>query len=62
MINININLKLSKIYNSVLNNKYYNPYNLDIISKNSSLLKACSINFKTLLRNYQNITSFYKYV
>lgn len=54
--NINNNyLKMFKIYNSIIHNKYYNPYNLDIISQNSNILKDCSISFNNILRNYQNI-------
>lgn len=47
--------KIKKIYNIVLNNKYYNPYILDIISKNSSILKNCGIHFNFFLKNYENI-------
>ena len=28
-----MNFKINKIYNTIINNKNYNPYNLDIISQ-----------------------------
>lgn len=60
-LNININfISVSKIYNTIINNKNYNPYKLDIISQNSSILKACTLYFDNLFRNYQNIEIFYK--
>ena len=53
---ISINyLKIQKIFNSIVSNKYYNPYKLDIISQNSNILKDCGLNFNYSLRNYQNI-------
>ena len=51
----NTYLNIQKIYNSIICNKYYNPYKLDIISQNSSVLKDCSLSFNDTLRNYQNI-------
>jgi len=57
--NINNFLKIEKIYNNIIYNKYYNPYNLDIISKNSNILNSCSLNFNNLLKNYQNIINIY---
>lgn len=62
VININVDFKLNKLYNNIIFNKYYNPYNLDIISENSHILKACSFSFNNLFRNYQNIKSLYKNV
>ena len=60
-LNININfISVSKIYNTIIYNKNYNPYKLDIISQNSSILKACTLYFDNLFRNYQNIEIFYK--
>lgn len=60
-LNINMNfISVSKIYNTIINNKNYNPYKLDIISQNSSILKACTLYFDNLFRNYQNIEIFYK--
>ena len=60
-LNINMNFSsVSKIYNTIINNKNYNPYKLDIISQNSSILKACTLYFDNLFRNYQNIEIFYK--
>jgi hypothetical protein len=59
--NINNNfLKIQKLYNSIISNKFYNPYKLDIISENSNILKACSVHFDILIRNYQNIKNLYK--
>ncbi len=63
--NINLNIDnsiilISKIYNTIINNKYYNAYKLDIISKNSSVLKNCNLYFDKFFRNYQNISIFYK--
>ena len=55
-LNVNMNfISVSKIYNTILINKNYNPYKLDIISQNSNILKDCSISFNNILRNYQNI-------
>lgn len=51
----NIFLIIQKIYNTIINNKYYNPYVLDLISQNSTILKKCSIFFNYSIRNYQNI-------
>ena len=48
-------LNVQKVYNSVICNKYYNPYKLDIISQNSSVLRDCCLSFNETLRNYQNI-------
>ena len=63
MYNFNFDNSLSlvcKIYNTIINNKYYNGYNLDIVSKNSSILKNCVEYFDNSIRNYQNISIFYK--
>lgn len=62
-MNLNINMNfifINKIYNTIINNKNYNPYKLDIMSQNSSVLKACTLYFDNLFRNYQNIENFYK--
>lgn len=60
-LNVNMNfISVSKIYNTIISNKNYNPYKLDIISENSSILKACALYFDNLFRNYQNIENFYK--
>ena len=48
-------LNVQKVYNSVICNKYYNPYKLDIISQNSSVLRDCGLSFNETVRNYQNI-------
>lgn len=48
-------LKIQKIYNNIINNKYYNPYMLNIICQNSNILKDCGVSFNYSLRNYQNI-------
>lgn len=54
--NINFFLKkIVKIYNYVLNNKYYNPYVTNIISENSEILKKSAIDFNLLIRNFENI-------
>lgn len=47
--------KVVKIYNYIINNKYYNPYINNIISENSEILKKCSIDFNLLIRNFENI-------
>ena len=47
--------KIVKIYNYIINNKYYNPYINNIISENSEVLKKCSIDFNLLIRNFENI-------
>jgi hypothetical protein len=47
--------KIIKIYNSIINNKYYNPYVINIISENSEILKKCGIEFNFLIRNFENI-------
>ena len=57
-INDNINFffkKLVKVYNNIINNKYYNPYINNIISENSEILKKCGIEFNLLIRNFENI-------
>ena len=57
-ITININFffkKIVKIYNTIINNKYYNPYIINIIHENSEILKKCSIEFNLLIRNFENI-------
>jgi len=51
----NTYLNVQKVYNSIICNKYYNPYKLDIISQNSSVLRDCGLSFNDTLRNYQNI-------
>ena len=61
-INIINVLNIEKIYNNIIFNKCYNPYKLDIISENSSILKACSLHFDALIQNYQNIKNLYKNV
>ena len=47
--------KIIKLYNSIINNKFFNPYINNIISENSEILKKCSIEFNLLIRNYENI-------
>ena len=47
--------KIVKIYNNIINNKYYNPYTTNIISQNSEILKKCAIEFNSLIRNFENI-------
>lgn len=49
---INFNLKIYKIYNSILYNKFYNPYMTDIISEYSNTLRNCSIQFNMLITNF----------
>lgn len=47
--------KIVKIYNSIVNNIYYNPYFTNIICENSVILKNSGIDFNFLIRNFQNI-------
>ena len=54
IINLNF-ININKVYNSILSNKYYTPYNLDVVSEYSSVLKACGNYFHNFLRNYENI-------
>jgi NADH dehydrogenase (ubiquinone) Fe-S protein 1 len=44
-----------KVYNSIISNKYHNPYNLNVINQHSDILKECSYHFNNSLHNYQNI-------
>lgn len=44
--------RIKKLYNSVINNKYHNPYTLDVLSTNSSTLKDCGVNFNLLIKNF----------
>jgi hypothetical protein len=44
-----------KIYNSIISNKYYDLYNLNVINQYSDILVKCSLHFNDLLRNYKNI-------
>lgn len=54
--NINYFFKqIVKIYNYIINNKYYNPYMNNIINENSEVLKKCGIDFNLLIRNFENI-------
>lgn len=48
----NFNIKVQKIYNNILNNKYYNPYIIDIISEYSNILRNCSTQFNFLITNF----------
>lgn len=48
----NFNIKVQKIYNNILNNKYYNPYIIDIISEYSNILRNCSTQFNLLITNF----------
>lgn len=47
--------KIVKIYNSIINNKYYNPYINNIINENSEVLRKCGVDFNLLIRNFENI-------
>lgn len=51
IINFSIN-NINKVYNYLLNNKYYNPYNTNIINEYSNILNNCTIQFKMLITNY----------
>jgi len=50
---INLNYKkVNKIYNYIINNKLYNPYNLNIINEYSNILKNCTVQFNMLITNF----------
>jgi len=49
---ITFNLNIKKIYNSILNNKLYNPYIIDIISEYSNILKNCALQFNISITNF----------
>lgn len=49
---INFNIKINKLYNTIFNNKYYNPYKMDIITEYSNILKNCAMQFNLLITNF----------
>lgn len=56
IVNINFNfIKIKKMYNNIVSNKQYNPFLVDIMCENSSILKFCSKFFREKIKNYQNL-------
>jgi hypothetical protein len=53
--NIIKNKKIDKIYNKIINNYYYNIYNIYMIDNNSRTLKLSNERFAHSIKNYINI-------
>lgn len=49
----NVNNKIIKLYNSIFNNKEYNPYIINIIVKNSNILQNNALEYNSLFNNFK---------
>ena len=50
---INFTKKIYKLFNSLLNNKLFNPYNNNVISQYSSSLLYCTLQYNNFIKNYE---------